>query len=220
MPLTLAIDCSLRLVNLGLGDEGCLLGEEGLDVGRKQSEVLPTAVESFLARHGRALPNLGRIAVTVGPGYYTGIRVGLSYATALAESLGIRVIPLNTLFVMAVPLLAPNRTVIPVVKARNGAVYAAAYANCTDSPGAIAESLPPAYFDLPDFFEALKKLGVTANETLIAGDDALVFEEIASSGYLLDASAWTDGRSMLLAAAKIDPLDPAKIKAVYLRNPD
>ena len=220
MPLTLAIDCSLRWVNLGLGDGEKLLGEEAMDVGRKQSEVLPIAVESFLVRHDRSLSDLGRIAVMVGPGYYTGIRVGLSYAAALAESLGIQLIPLSTLFAMAFPLLSPNRTVIPVVKARNGAVYAAAYTNSADSPNIAIESLSPVYLELPDFFAILKNLDLPTDNILIAGCDALIFEEIASSGYPVDSSARTDGRSMLLAAVKIDPVDPARVRAIYLRNPD
>lgn len=217
MPLTLAIDCSLRWINLGLGDERGLLGEEALDVGRKQSEALPSAAESFLARHDRLFSDLERIAVTVGPGYYTGIRVGLSYAAALAESLGIHVIPLSTLWAMAAPLLAAGRTIIPVVKARNGAVYAAAYTGTLD---AVAVPLPPAYFVLPDFIEILKSLDAPSNEILIAGGDVLVFEEIASSGYPIDSSARTSGSSMLLAGTKIAPIDPANVKAVYLRNPD
>ena len=217
MSLTLAIDCSLRWVNLGLGDESKLLGEEAMDTGRKQSEVLPIAVESFLAQHGYSLSDLDRIAVTVGPGYYTGIRVGLSYAASLAESLGIRVVPLNTLFAMAASLFAPNRTTVPVVKARNGAVYTAAYTGSLDT---VVETLPPTYLDLPDFVAALNKFATSTNRILIAGGDALAFEEIASSGYPLDSSARTDGASMLAAAKAVAPIDPVEARAVYLRNPD
>ncbi len=98
MPLTLAIDCAMRRINLGLGENAAFLGCESLNSGAKQGDILPVVVDEFVSRLGHRLPDIDRIAVTVGPGYYTGIRVGLSYATALAESLGARVLPWRTVF--------------------------------------------------------------------------------------------------------------------------
>ncbi|MDR1885918.1 MAG: tRNA (adenosine(37)-N6)-threonylcarbamoyltransferase complex dimerization subunit type 1 TsaB, partial [Synergistaceae bacterium] len=87
MPLILAIDCAMRWLNLGLSDGGALIGAEAVNSDTRQSGLLPGAVDDFLSRRGVSLGDLGVIAVTTGPGYYTGIRVGLSYASSLAESL-------------------------------------------------------------------------------------------------------------------------------------
>ncbi|MDR2779671.1 MAG: tRNA (adenosine(37)-N6)-threonylcarbamoyltransferase complex dimerization subunit type 1 TsaB, partial [Synergistaceae bacterium] len=81
MPLTLALDCALRRINLGASDGGKLLGEFSADVGARQSEILPPAVQNFLSALGKTVRDVELIAVTAGPGYFTGIRVGLSYAT-------------------------------------------------------------------------------------------------------------------------------------------
>ena len=217
MPLTLAIDCSLRRINLGLAGERGLLGERAMDVGRGQAEVLPSAVDSMLTAQGVRLRDLRRIAVTVGPGYYTGIRVGLSYATALAEGLGIRVIPMTTLLAMAFPLLGTGRVVVPIVKARSGAVYVASYAVSAE---AVDEVLPPRYLELLKLASTLRVLARPGSELLLAGADALLFEEIISLGYQIIDSAEISGASMLQAAEGIAPVDPADARAVYLRNPD
>ena len=89
MPLTLAIDCSLRWISLGLADGVNPHGEENTNTGPKQSEILADSTARFLLKFGFSFADIEQIAVTTGPGYYTGIRVGLSYAALLAESLGI-----------------------------------------------------------------------------------------------------------------------------------
>lgn len=69
MSLTLAIDCSMRWLNLGVADCDRIYGEENMNVGNRQSELLPSSAESLLGRFGMSFADLGRIAVTVGPGY-------------------------------------------------------------------------------------------------------------------------------------------------------
>ena len=67
--LTLAIDCALRRINLGASDGDNLLGELSVDVGMRQSELLPTAVRDFLSMAGKNIGEVEHVAVTVGPGY-------------------------------------------------------------------------------------------------------------------------------------------------------
>lgn len=96
----LSIDCSNRWTCLGLavaGASGVSVGERNNDLGRAQAAKLPVLVEEMLAVRGLNVHDLTAIAVTVGPGYFTGIRIGIAYAAALAFSLNIKVIPLSTL---------------------------------------------------------------------------------------------------------------------------
>ena len=98
----LALDCSLKWTNvavLSLSDGG-LLAAERLNIGRRQSAELPLVVESILAKTKRGFGDLGLVAVTNGPGYFTGIRVGASYAMALAYGLNLKLVPVYTLHML------------------------------------------------------------------------------------------------------------------------
>lgn len=218
MPLTLAIDCAMRWLNLGLTDGGTPIAEENASVGNRQSECLPTSVNSFLLRQGASLADIRQIAVTIGPGYYTGIRVGMSYAAALAESLEIRLVPVTTLHVIAfdaLSLLESGHIVVPVLKARRSAIYGAIYDN--------AESRFPAtprFDEADEFVRALESLAHPKDRVLIVGSDALLFPALMGSGYPILPVIPTMGLALARAAQKIPSIDPAALAAMYLRAPD
>ena len=220
MSLTLALDCALRRINLGASDGERFLGEFSADVGTKQSEILPSAVRIFLSAFGKTVRDIGLIAVTVGPGYFTGIRVGLSYATGLADSLGIMVTPVSTLDAMASCLLGTlaaseaKRVVVPVIPAGRGLFYAAAYG--TEPDGDKAPPLRPSCLESGELRERLEKL---------AGGGKLI---ITGSGFPreLDGTLGLCFVPQLSVAAGImdlarsrEPVDPSAARAEYLRSP-
>ena len=123
MPMTellLTLDCSNRWTCLGLVADGQAAGAESLDLGRAQAAELPLAVDGLLRQHGFGVRDITLLGVTVGPGYFTGIRIGMAYAAALAFALGVSVVPLSSLEVVLrsfpgwqdgvkVPLIAASR---------------------------------------------------------------------------------------------------------------
>ena len=213
MPLTLAVDCAMRWINLGLGDDSVFFGCESINTGAKQAEILPGLVDAFVSRFGHGLRDVERVAVTVGPGYYTGIRVGLSYATALAESVGVKIVPMTTLFAMAVEFSEAGLLAVPVLKARAGAVYAAAYRS-----GACL--MEETFLEAAALPERISALSCGAREIFFLGEDAENFPEIAHCGAPILHAAHLVGRNMVCAARKISAVDPTKARALYLRNPD
>ena len=98
--LILALDCSLRWTNVAVFWNGDVLVSESLDIGRRQAAELPLIVQNALSGAGRSFGQVDLIAVTNGPGYFTGIRVGVSYAAALAYGLGVNVTPVSTLHML------------------------------------------------------------------------------------------------------------------------
>jgi len=80
---------------------GDVLISERLDIGRRQAAELPLIVKNALSGAGRPFDQVGLIAVTNGPGYFTGIRVGVAYSAALAYALGVKVAPVSTLHMLA-----------------------------------------------------------------------------------------------------------------------
>lgn len=132
----LALDCSLRLTGVAVGRGGTILACESLDLGRRQAAELPLVAERALSAAGLGFADVGLVAVAGGPGYFTGIRVGVAYAVALAYGLGVRVVPVSSLEMLAASHPNPSgQEVLAVVYAGRGFVYAASF-------GAGTEGLP------------------------------------------------------------------------------
>ena len=132
--LILALDCSLRWTNVAVLGDGDGLASEQLDIARRQAAELPLIVERVLEKAGRRLADIGLIAFTNGPGYFTGICVGASYAAALAYGLGVKVVPVSALSMLAFSHVRRSQPVLAVVYAGRGCVYAASFGCGDDLP--------------------------------------------------------------------------------------
>jgi tRNA threonylcarbamoyladenosine biosynthesis protein TsaB len=100
--------------------------------GRAHAEQLAPAIREACALAGCEVTDLDRIAVDVGPGLFTGLRVGVATAKALAQALGITVLGVGSLDILAAAArerlgAALTGPVVAVVDARRGEVFAAAY---------------------------------------------------------------------------------------------
>ena len=217
--LTLAIDCALRRIGLGLSDGEKILGELSCDVGTRQAELLPSSVANFLSLFGHTVRDVGLIAITEGPGYFTGIRVGMSYAAALAESVGARVAAVPTLLAMTLPLLEMSKligspvAVAPLIPAGRNSVYAAVYGY---NGGKITASLQPSHIGTSDFANVITAFDA-AHRPVLTG--VTIPEELASRGLAAITPPPSIPSGILEAARAIAPADPAEIRAVYLREP-
>jgi tRNA threonylcarbamoyladenosine biosynthesis protein TsaB len=120
MITVLAIDTAGPRLQLGLlmGDRIDTLIEE---MAQGQAERIFPAIAELLSRHGSAYAKLDRIAVTTGPGSFTGLRIGLSAARGLGLALGIPVIGVPSLF--ALSLNAACDAVATLLDARRGESY-------------------------------------------------------------------------------------------------
>jgi tRNA threonylcarbamoyladenosine biosynthesis protein TsaB len=125
--LILALDCSLRWTNVAVFADGGTVVSKRLDIGRRQAAELPVAVECALKEADRSFGDIGLVAVTNGPGYFTGIRVGASYAAALAYGLGVKLAPVSTLHMLAYPSVLRSRPALVLVYAGKERVYAASF---------------------------------------------------------------------------------------------
>ncbi|MBQ4432376.1 MAG: tRNA (adenosine(37)-N6)-threonylcarbamoyltransferase complex dimerization subunit type 1 TsaB [Synergistaceae bacterium] len=118
MSMILAVDCCLKLTGAALMSDGKILGS-----GRKQTAELPLMVGSMLQRNRVSFDALDYVALTNGPGYFTGIRVGAAYASGLAYASGAKVIPVSSLEMLAESSGLSGK-ILAVVYAGHGYVYA------------------------------------------------------------------------------------------------
>lgn len=127
---------------IALAHEAELLASDTLP-GRSASERLLPAIRALLAGQGRALADLGAIAIVHGPGSFTGMRIGLSAAKGLAEALGLQVIAISRLAVLAAKA-ASQTSVIALLNAGRGEFYTGQYrdGNCvSETLGSIGQVL-------------------------------------------------------------------------------
>ena len=90
------------------------------------TQLLPLA-DGLLAEAGTDWPELKRIAVGVGPGTFTGLRIGIATARGLAQSLGVELVGVSSLRALAYGAGEDAQRVLAVIDARRGEVFLAAY---------------------------------------------------------------------------------------------
>lgn len=124
---TAGSNCAVALVRGGEGME--VLARVSETLGRGHAERLLPMIDEVLSRGGLAYTGLGRIAVTTGPGSFTGVRVGVAAARALALALDIPAVGVGSLEALALPAIRARYrgTVVAVLDARRGEVYAMAF---------------------------------------------------------------------------------------------
>ena len=99
--LILAFDCSSHLGSVAVLDGPQVLASERLDPAKRSAQTLAPAIEECLSTAGRKSREIKLIATTIGPGSFTGLRVGVTLAKTLAYALKCDLVGLNTLDVLA-----------------------------------------------------------------------------------------------------------------------
>jgi len=123
----LAVDTSTMAGGVALVENAHVVGESLLDVRTTHSERLMLAIDRVLADAGWEATQLDGLAVTVGPGSFTGLRIGLAAVKGLALALGCPVAPVPTLDAMAAGFPWAARPVCAVLDARKGELYASLF---------------------------------------------------------------------------------------------
>lgn len=123
----LAVDTSTMAGGVALLEDDRVVGESLLDVRTTHSERLMIAVDRALADVGWRAESVDGLAAAVGPGSFTGLRIGLAVIKGLALALGRPIAAVPTLDAMAAALPWASRPVCPVLHARKGEVFTCLY---------------------------------------------------------------------------------------------
>lgn len=116
-------NCSVSLANKGQ----TLFFREVAEEGYSHAERLHVFIEEVIAEAGIAVNDLVAVAVSQGPGSYTGLRIGVSAAKGLCFALGIPLIAIDTLQVLASQVTIDDGLIIPMIDARRMEVYSAIF---------------------------------------------------------------------------------------------
>ncbi len=142
--LILALDTATLVSSVALAAPDRLLGELTLQTRKTHSERLMPHVEQLLALAETDKAAIGAIAVSIGPGSFTGLRIGLATAKALAYALRIPLVGVPTLAALAFGCPVPGALLAPTMDAQKGNIYLALY---RWQAGDLEEVMPPAVLD-------------------------------------------------------------------------
>ena len=123
----LSLDSSAIVASVALCDGDLLLGEMTLNNGNTHSETLLPMVEFLLSRFSLGVDDLDAIAVSKGPGSFTGVRIGAATVKGLAFGTKIPCIGVSTLEALAYNLVGYDGLICPVMNARRKQVYTALF---------------------------------------------------------------------------------------------
>ena len=123
----LAVDTATNSCSVAATDGGKLAAELTLNKNETHSKHLMELIHSVLENTGFGVGDLDGLAVTVGPGSFTGLRIGMSTIKGLAHALGKPVVGISTLKALARQCGQTPHLICPLLDARKGEVYAATY---------------------------------------------------------------------------------------------
>jgi tRNA threonylcarbamoyladenosine biosynthesis protein TsaB len=192
----------------------------------RHAETLLAELEQVVAASG-GWDAVGTIAVGIGPGSYTGLRIGIATARALGQALEKPLAPVSTLAALADGIAARGgvgrRPLLPVIDARRAQVFA----SLVSPHGALIwEPLVATPEELSGRLRAALESGLAEGEApLAAGDGALRFRrELEAAGVSVlpdaDPAHRLSARSTCLLGASVAPARPEEVRPVYLRPPD
>jgi len=217
--LLLALDTATPAGSVALMEDERLLAGRYFDAGLHHSRQLFVEMEGALGAADREPGEVAAVAVTIGPGSFTGLRIGLSAAKGFCLARDAALVPVPTLEALAARLPFSGAPVLALLDARRGEVYAGLY----DTAGGAPRRLQGPRADTPEAIAA----DWIEGPVVCTGDGAAAHGDVLSQ-YVgaavapphcqrpdAAAVAWLGGRR--LAAGQV--ADVAAVEPEYLRTP-
>ncbi len=221
--IILGIESATAQVGCAIGGAEGVLASFHSAKGRRHAETLVPAIEFLCASTGIALREVGVVAVDIGPGLFTGLRVGVATAKAMASALRVPAIGLSSLDLLAHQVRHSPRLIVAVIDARRGEVFSAAYRHV---PGGIQRLSEPKVGTAEDLANELRS---TNDEALLVGDGAIRYREVLAqdSGKVEIGTVGTQWPSAADLVELAQPralreefVQPWEIEPLYLRKAD
>lgn len=200
----LAIDTSSNICSTALLEDNNLIDENNLDNGRTHSENLMPLVKELLERNNIKLSEIDLIAVSCGPGSFTGIRIGIASVKAMAEIHNIPVAEVTSLETLAANDNS-DRNKITMIDARNNQVYCGVF----DKEYNLLDD-----YIADDINEIIAKISKYSGSSLI-GNGAILHKELLSK---IEGAIFIENNNQ--SAYKVGQIGYKKFLAKDLKNAD
>ena len=219
--LVLGIETSTPQASVAIGSEQGLIASALVSRGASHNEFLLPAIRFCLAEAGIGFRNIGGVAASLGPGLYTGMRVGIATSKALAQALSVPIVGMSSLDLLAYEVRYSPKTICAVLDARRNEVFHAFY---KASPGGI-QRMSDYRIEKPGRLAI--GLASRPEEVLLVGNGALMYRDIFGDlGSIVElgtmSDSFPDARSLVeLALPRMlrEDFDSIyEMKPLYLRR--
>jgi tRNA threonylcarbamoyladenosine biosynthesis protein TsaB len=170
--LILGVETATQQVGCAIGRHDGVLASFRVVRERRHVETLVPAIQFTFRQAGVELGDLAAVAVDVGPGLFSGLRVGVATAKALALALRIPMIGVSSLDLLAFPVRHTNRLIVPAVDARRGELFYAFYRQVPGGVQRITE------YQVGSADDLLSELVASGEDSLLVGDGAQRYPNI------------------------------------------
>jgi tRNA threonylcarbamoyladenosine biosynthesis protein TsaB len=220
--LILGIETATAQVGCAIGAHEGVRASFSVAKGRRHAESLVPGIDFVCRQACIELDEIGAVAADVGPGLFTGLRVGVVTAKALAMALRVPVIGVSSLDLLAFPVRWTHRRIVSVVDARRGEVF---YGFYRQVPGGV-QRLSEQRVGTPE--ELCSEIQATGEDCLAVGDGALRYTdaleeltkvEIGEAG-LAHPSAASLVQLAHAQAIREEFINSWELQPVYLRKAD
>lgn len=218
----LAIDSSAKAASVALVEDEHLLGEFFVNVGLTHSQTLMPMVEDLLRNANVKLSEIDVLAVSVGPGSFTGLRIGISAVKGMASVSDTHCFGVSTLESMAYNFVGENVLVCAVMDARCNQVYNAVFEVCDEK---ITRLTPDRTISIEDLYSELESFEC---EVVFVGDGALLCYNkntgnlnvrLAHESKRFQRASSVAFAALNALAARKKTLNSEALRPVYLRLP-
>ncbi|MBR0121916.1 MAG: tRNA (adenosine(37)-N6)-threonylcarbamoyltransferase complex dimerization subunit type 1 TsaB [Clostridia bacterium] len=214
----LAVDSSAKSASAAVTQDEKLVAESFVNVGLTHSETLMPMIHSVLKNAGTDIKDIDAFCVTVGPGSFTGIRIGISAVKGLAQPRNKPCFGISTLDAMAYNSEDFNGIICCVMDARCSQVYNALY-KCSGK--LIKRLTPDVAISLEELYNILKEFN---DNILLTGDGAQISysylkDRLANVYLACEQTRFQRAYGAVSAALKLqaEPCGAAELNPVYLR---
>jgi tRNA threonylcarbamoyladenosine biosynthesis protein TsaB len=220
--LILGIDTATAQVSVAIGGHEGVLAAFQSARGRQHAETVTPAIEFVCAQARVELHEIGCVAVDVGPGLFTGMRVGIATAKAIATALRVPMIGAASLDLVAMPVRHSRRRIVAVIDAKRGEVFTAHYVS---APGGV-QRLGDYRCETPA--ELVNELLAAPEDYLLVGDGAMrhseLFAEVGGVEIAEHSLAQPNATALVQLAhsqaLREQWVNSWELQPLYLRQPD
>lgn len=219
--IVLGIDTATPRTSLALATALGPIGSVGLVAPRGRHEVALTMLDQLSLATDTSLDQIAGVAVGVGPGLFTGLRVGVEIARTLSQVLNVPIIGVSSLDILAFSVRSTRRQIAALIDARRGEVFFARY---QPVPGGVQRLTEPVVLS-PD--AAAAEIQATGEETLVVGNGAMLYRatfDQAGTVAAPDAQGFPEAATLVeLTLPRFEREEhdqPERVVPFYLRKSD
>lgn len=221
--ITLAFDTSAKVASVAVLDDEKTLASYSIDNGLTQSELILPMAENMLGALKLTFGDVGLLATSVGPGSFTGVRIGVSLVKGIAFGRNIPCAAVSTVEALAENLRGLDGVIVPVMDARRNQVYSAAFVS---EGGELVRKTEDRAISLDELYKELSEY--SERQIYLVGDGySVAAKALSALGLKLSSTpielrnenAASVGRIGFRKHARGESVSEREISPVYLRLP-